>query len=168
MKKNIRIIIKRLIIMISAIILFFLSFIIYREIKLPSVREFYIVDFKKINRKLTEYEKNNLVKCLELDKGNFEEPYFIDFTKVAYKPILLNESECYIIFKTNKNLEDDFFDAENCNILMRNKRSEEYVYKHVCFGATSCEKYEIISRIVNNHYKWWEDNEKMIDKAEIY
>lgn len=133
---------------------------------MPSLGEYYIVDFEKTSDRLAENEKRVLIKLLGLNEESFEEGDFIEFTKLAYEVAYKSESTCYIFFKTNKGGELTSI-LTGGNATIKRSRENEYVYEYICFHTAGTD-FMMIEIIVNNHYKWWEDNEKMINKAEIY
>lgn len=160
MKKGLK---KKLIIFILIISVLLVAFIIFREIKLPSVfaNEYYIVGFENTNKTLTTEENKNLIIFLNSDIYTIKESDNIQITKLAYQYPFRHESTCYIFFKANINSELPF---TLINITENNK---EYVSEHICMNTNDCEEFNLVRKIVNNNYKWWENNEKHINYVEI-
>ena len=140
------------------ILIILIAYIIFREIKLPSVfkDEFYIIDFENTDKILSDKDEQALITCLNSNIYTIQESDKIEITKIAYQYPFRHESTCYIFFNADINAKLPF---DLINITSDNK---QYVSKHICMNTNTCEEFKLVRKIVNNNYKWWENNEKKI------
>ena len=145
------------IILIVVLILIF-GYTIIRRVKLPSMLadEFYIIDFENTDKFLTDENKNTLMNFLNLDVYTIQESDNIEITKIAYQYPFRHESTCYIFFNADVNAKLPF------TLISITSNNKQYVSEHICMNTNTCDEFKFIKKIVNNNYKWWENNEKNI------
>lgn len=138
-------------------------YMIFREIKLPSVfaDEFYIIDFENTSKILSDKDEKEIISFLNSNIYTIQESDKIEITKIAYQYPFRHESTCYIFFNADKNAKLPF---TLINIASDNK---QYVSQHICMNTNTCEEFKLVRKIVNNNYKWWENNEKKITYTPI-
>lgn len=140
--------------------LIFIGLVVFNEVRPPFLYEYYIVNFENTKAQLTESEKNDLIKLLRLEKNSFEEPYFIEITKIAYDEGPDNGVSGYIFFRTNINNVKRYISG---SASIKNAKNEnEYIYERIEFGKGS-EEYQIIKNTVIRHYNWFGKKEKKLD-----
>lgn len=160
MKKKFK---KILTVFILVIFILLIVYIIFREVKLPSffADEYYITDFENTNKTLTKEDENALITFLNSNIYTIKESDNIEITKIAYQYPFRHESTCYIFFKVDINAKLPF------TLINITENDKEYVSEHICMNTNTCEEFNLIRKIVNNNYKWWENNEKDIIYTKI-
>lgn len=140
-----------------------IAFIIFRKIKMPSflANEYFVINFENTNKTLTNEDRNTLITFLNSDIYTVKESDNIEITKIAYQYPFRHESSCYIFFKTNINSKLPF------TLINITENEKEYVSEHICMNTNICEEFNLVRNIVNNNYKWWENNEKNITYTKI-
>lgn len=133
-----------------------IAFIIFRKIKMPSflANEYFVINFENTNKTLTNEDRNTLITFLNSDIYTVKESDNIEITKIAYQYPFRHESSCYIFLKTNINSKLPF------TLINITENEKEYVSEHICMNTNICEEFNLVRNIVNNNYKWWENNGK--------
>lgn len=140
-----------------------IAFIIYLNIKTPSIGEYYIVEFNE-NKKIEEEDYNAL--CNILNK-NFEMEN-IEIHKIAYEVEFRHESSFYIFFKINNSQYNTKFERYNqtYTICYKDDSVTEIAMHHICLNTGFDEEYRKVRKICMKYYrlydKFWEINEKHI------
>lgn len=145
---------------IIIVVMICIGFIVFNEIRPPFLHGYYIVNLENTKAQLTESEKKDLIKLLRLEDYSFEEPYFIEITKIAYENCPFNEVSGYIFFKTN--VKDIKLKISGDAFIEHGKENDEYIYQHGEFGD-GCQEYQVIEKIVKRHYNWLGRKEKKLN-----
>lgn len=150
---------------ITMFIILFVIFCVYQYIKLPHLGEYYISKFDEDNV-LLEEDYNKILNILNLEN--------VDIVKVAADIEFRHEGAFYIYFQSDfEVISNDIINVIkeknniNCNLykISSENNTFEYAIEHICLNTIDCEAYKNIERISRQYYKWWEDNEKNIDRV---
>lgn len=148
-----------IIIIIVIICVLYITFIIYKNIKLPSIfnNEYYIVSFKDSNKILSQESEKKLIQFLNIKNYVISEEDNIKITKIAYQYPFRHESTYYIFFEASLNSDLPY------TLINITENSKEYVKKHICMNTNDCEEFNCVMKLVDDNFKWWENNEKKIN-----
>lgn len=154
---------KKIITIFIILLAMLVGFMIFREIKIPSMLldEYFIINYENDNKELSKEEENELISFLNTDSYTIQESDNVKITKLAYQHPFRHESSCYIFFRTDVdvNLQYTLIDVT--------ENYKEYVREHICANTNWCEEFKCVRKIVGKSYIWWENNEKRIKYERI-
>ena len=149
---------KIIIIIFILMILVLLGIYIYMQFRIPHIGEFYIRNAK--DNEFSEEEKNEIYNILNLNN--------INVYKVACEVDFRHEGSYYIFFYSNKEIvASDIDESFKLYCLGYENGTYDYAIQKICMSTYSDSDYNKISKICETNYKWWKNNEKMIDENEL-
>lgn len=152
MKKSI------LIFVIIIIILILLGTFIYKQFRIPHIGEFYIRN--ETNNEFSDEENQEICSILNLND--------IDVYKIACEVEYRHEGSYYIFFYSNKQLTaNDIDDSFELYALGYENGVYDYAIGRLSMATYSDSDYSKIFDISKNNYRWWESNEKTLDRNEL-
>lgn len=114
------------------------AFNTYKDSKLPSPGEYYIVKFNNKDMVLEQNDKEKLYMILKNEIEDMEDIEDIEIIELVYRRPTCREDTCF------------------CITFKKNGEMREYKYDNM---GNYTER-RIIGRIAKKYYKWWNDNKK--------